>query len=344
MGEALAHLVAAPLSLDLHSGPVASHTISLGLNSHLAEGAPEALNFQRRDVANVANQAEPSEVFLLAPPALDTDGGLRLPDGEHLAPHEQLNAVRVELVDDFVPLLLVQRDAQLVLVDTVYLQLFLHICNLSLQFQRLLMLAHLPSLVLLLLDGLQGEGVVGERVLNVPKVGLVGDDLLAAVSFVKEAGTQHLALLVVGQIHRVVCSVPWHGLLTVIVLNIALGHVCEPLVDEAAQLEGRLVAHGGPVHDVWLNRDKLLRLGDDGLGALVSHRKRGGATASDVRSDWREVLDCARNRSIAAWSGKLRKPDRVVAGIANEVLLDGRHVWLVQHGWNRFQLAGHGRA
>ena len=122
-----------------------------------------------------------------------------------------------------------------------------------------------------LLDGLQGERVIGEWIVNVSKVGLVRDDLFAAVSFVEETGAQHLALLVVGQIHWVICSIAWHGLLTVIVLDITLSHIGKPLVDEAAQLERRLVTQGGAIHDVWLNGDKLLRLGDDGFGALVSH-------------------------------------------------------------------------
>lgn len=56
----------------------------------------------------MANQAEPSEILLLAPPALDTNSSLSLPDREHLAAHEQFNTVGVELVDDFVTLLLVE--------------------------------------------------------------------------------------------------------------------------------------------------------------------------------------------------------------------------------------------
>ena len=105
---ALAHLVAAPGPLDLHDCVKAPLTISLRLNSKLAESAPEALDFDCGDVANVANQAEPSEVLLLAPPALDTNSSLCLPDREHLAAHEQFNTVGVELVDDFVTLLLVE--------------------------------------------------------------------------------------------------------------------------------------------------------------------------------------------------------------------------------------------
>jgi len=89
-------------------------------------------------------------------------------------------------------------------------------------------LAHFPGLMLLLLDGLQGHRVVGERVLDVAEVRFVADHFFAAGA-IEETGAQHSALLVVSQIHGVDRVV---AILTV-VLYIAFGYIRQPLVDEA---------------------------------------------------------------------------------------------------------------
>ena len=80
--------------------------------------------------------------------------------------------------------------------------------------------------MLFFLDRLQGQGVVAKWILDVSKVGLVCDDLLAANAIVHLC-TQFDASLVISQLHQCIVS------FLAVIGNAALGGISQPLVDES---------------------------------------------------------------------------------------------------------------
>ena len=91
--------------------------------------------------------------------------------------------------------------------------------------------------MLLLLNRLQRERIVAKRILNVPKVRQIRDDLLSArLLALEQFGPQFLALLVVRDRHHVSVAA-----LVPDVIDVRFGHVSQPLVNEAAKFEGSVV-------------------------------------------------------------------------------------------------------
>ena len=84
--------------------------------------------------------------------------------------------------------------------------------------------------MLFLLDRLQGQGVVAKWILDVSKVGLVRDNLLAANAIV-HLGTQFDASLVISELHQCIVS------FLAVIGNAAFGGISQALVDESRQFK-----------------------------------------------------------------------------------------------------------
>ena len=80
--------------------------------------------------------------------------------------------------------------------------------------------------MLFLLDRLQGQGVVAKWILDVSKVGLVCDDLLAADTIV-HLGTQFDTSLVISELHQCIVS------FLAVIGNAALRGISQSLIDES---------------------------------------------------------------------------------------------------------------
>ena len=80
--------------------------------------------------------------------------------------------------------------------------------------------------MLFLLDRLQGQGVVAKWILDVSKVGLVRDNLLAADAIV-HLGTQFDASLVISELHQCIVS------FLAVIGNAAFGGISQALIDES---------------------------------------------------------------------------------------------------------------
>ena len=77
-----------------------------------------------------------------------------------------------------------------------------------------------------LLDRLESQGVVAKWILDVSKVGLVCDDLLAANAIVHLC-TQFDASLVISELHKCIVS------FLAVIGNAAFGGISQALVDES---------------------------------------------------------------------------------------------------------------
>ena len=92
--------------------------------------------------------------------------------------------------------------------------------------------------MLLLLDRLEGQGVVSKRIFDIAEVCLVRDQFFTS-GCVKELGTKLFSLLIVCHVYQITALL---ALLSGI-LNSAFRYIGKPLVDEATELESCKVLH-----------------------------------------------------------------------------------------------------
>ena len=83
----LADDIASPCCLNLNCCPSMQVLVLIGNDTHKLVGSPSTLHTHSSKLTNARHQAEPCVVLLLAPPGLNTNCSLSLPDIEHLAAH-----------------------------------------------------------------------------------------------------------------------------------------------------------------------------------------------------------------------------------------------------------------
>ena len=141
--KAAFHSMHVELLLDVLPGQVAFHARleqQGGLLLHILEHdrpnpdhhevLPGSLDLLRRVMPDLLDDAEPGSQLRLPPPALNPDRGFDLSLSEHFSSHEDLYGCRIVVLENLVPLSLVECDAHLVLVVPINIQLLLHICDL----------------------------------------------------------------------------------------------------------------------------------------------------------------------------------------------------------------------